>query len=67
MVTPDMDRTGYGLHTAEQAKTLLRRISERQGNVSVWLGDQVSIGGLRSFLTQADQAEGRCRALTEIG
>ena len=67
VVTPDMDRTGYGLHTAEQAKTLLRRISERQGNVSVWLGDQVSIGGLRGFLTQADQAEGRCRALTEIG
>ena len=67
VVTPDMDRTGYGLRTADQAKTLVRRISERQGNVSVWLGDQVSVTGLHSFLTQADQAEGRCRALTEIG
>lgn len=67
VVTPNMDRTGYGLRTAEQAQALVRRISQRQGSVSLWLGDQVSVAGLRSFLTQTAQAEGRCRALTETG
>ena len=67
VVSPQMDRTGYGLRTAEQAQALVRRISQRQGSVSLWLGDQVSLAGLRSFLTQTARAEGRCRALTETG
>ena len=65
LVTPDMDRTQYGLRTADQAKTLVRRISERRGNVVVWLGTEATPVGLRSFLTAVAQAEGRCRALTE--
>lgn len=65
VVTADMDRTRYGLQTQEQADTLVRRISERRGNVTVWLGTAVSAGGLRVFLSAAAQAEGSCRALSE--
>lgn len=65
VVTPNMDRTRYGLRTSDQAEYLVRRISDRQGSVTVWLGTSVNSTGLRSFLTKAAQAEGRCRALTE--
>ena len=65
VVTPDMDRTRYGLRGEEQADTLVRRISARQGNVTVWLGTTASSGGLRAFLRGVEQAEGSCRALTE--
>ena len=60
-----MDRTRYGLRGEEQADTLVRRISARQGNVTVWLGTTASSGGLRAFLRGVEQAEGSCRALTE--
>lgn len=65
VVMPDMDRTRYALRSADQAENLVRRISERQGSVTVWLGDSASSYGLRLFLDSAAQAEGRCRALSE--
>lgn len=65
VVTPDMDRTRYGLKTGAQADTLVQRISARRGNVTVWLGTAASSGGLRAFLRSVEQAEGSCRALTE--
>ena len=64
-VIPHMDCTAYGLRTGTQAETLVRRISEREGNVTVWLGKESSSNGLRAFLQAVDEAEGRCRALSE--
>ena len=61
----ELDRSGYDLHTASNAASLLRRISTRRGNVAVWLGDRASAAGLRAFLMAAGDAEGRCLAWTE--
>lgn len=61
----DMDRTAYALTSSAGAETLLRRVSARSGNVSVWLGESVSGTGLRSFLQKANQADDRCLAVTE--
>lgn len=54
-----------GARNADQAQTLLQRVSQRSGAVKVWLGEEWSVTGLRTFLRDAGEAEGRCRALTE--
>lgn len=64
VAAPDMDRAAYGL-TSGGAQALLQKITARRGDVSCWLGQNVSAGGLRAFLTAAETAEDRCLALTE--
>lgn len=61
----DLDRSGYGLRTSTNASTLLQRVSARRGDVSVWLGENVSAVGLRAFLSAAEDADGQCLAWTE--
>ena len=62
---PDLDRSGYGLHTLSEAINLLRRISSRRGDVTVWLGDTANDAGLRNVLHTTDSVDGSCLALTE--
>lgn len=62
---PDLDRERSGLWSAANAASLLRRISNRRGNVSVWMGDQAGAAGLRAFLTAAGEMDGQCLAWTE--
>jgi hypothetical protein len=62
---PDLDRTGYQLQGVAGANSLLRSISNRRGDVTVWLGDTAGAGGLRAFLAAAGNAEGQCLAWTE--
>ena len=50
---------------AAQAEALLERITARRGSVMVWLGENVSAGGLNAFLDLAQEAEDRCLAVTE--
>lgn len=64
-VTPDLDRTAYGLRSGSNASSLLKRVSAYQGDVTVWLGDTADAVGLRAFLLTAENADGRCLALTE--
>lgn len=64
-VSPDIDRTGYGLRSASNASSLLKRVSAYQDDVTVWLGDTADTVGLRAFLLAAGNADGRCLALTE--
>lgn len=64
-VTPDIDRTDYELQSSSNAASLLKRVSSYRGNVSVWLGDTADAAGLRAFLSAAENADGRCLALTE--
>lgn len=64
-VTPDIDRTDYGLRSSTNAASLLKRVSAYQGDVTVWLGDAADAVGLRAFLLTAENADGRCLALTE--
>lgn len=64
-VSPDIDRTGYGLRSASNAASLLKRVSAYQDDVTVWLGDTADTVGLRAFLLAAGNADGRCLALTE--
>ena len=53
------------LRTAAQAEALVQRISRRSGNVKVWLGQEAGVAGVSAFLRSVEDAEGRCRALTE--
>lgn len=62
---PDLDRSPYSLKSSSNAATLLQRVTNRRGNVSVWLGDSADGVGLRSFLSAARQADDQCLALTE--
>lgn len=62
---PDLDRGDSGLRTSSQVTSLLRRISARRGNVSVWLGDQADAAGLRALLAAAGEMDGHCLAWTE--
>lgn len=64
-VTPDLDRTAYGLRSGSNAASLLKRVSAYQDDVTVWLGDTADGVGLRVFLLAAEEADGRCLALTE--
>ena len=62
---PDLDRSAYSLKSSSNASTLLQRVNNRWGDVSVWLGDSANGIGLRAFLSAARQADDRCLALTE--
>lgn len=64
-LSPDMDRTEYPLSTAGAADTLLRRVNDYPGAVTVWLGDSAAPAGLGAFLAAVAAAEGRCLAMTE--
>lgn len=64
-VTPDIDRADYELQSSSNASSLLKRVSAYRGDVSVWLGDTADAVGLRAFLSAAENADGRCLALTE--
>lgn len=59
------DRGEYELRTASHASTLLRRISAKRGDVSVWLGSRADEAGLRAFLAAAGDVDGQCLAWTE--
>jgi len=61
----DLDRSSYDLHSGANAASLLQRVSDRRGDVTVWLGDSADAVGLRAFLAAAERAEGRCLAWTE--
>lgn len=64
---PDIDRSGYGLYSAANANSLLRRVLARKGdNVAVWLADRADALGLRYFLADVKKNEGQCLAWTEI-
>lgn len=63
---PDLDRSGYDLKSAGNAKTLLQRVLARKGDdVTVWLADRVDSVGLRNFLGTAESGDGHCLAWTE--
>lgn len=64
-LSPDMDRSAYGLSGTGQADTLLQRLESWSGAVSVWLGGDVSASGLGAFLSAADAAGDTCLAVTE--
>lgn len=64
---PQVDRSGHALRNASGAQSLVQRLAGRQGDVSVWLGEDVSPVGLRAFLAAAREAGGSCVAYTETG
>lgn len=57
-LTPDMDRTDYKLESAANAAALLKRVSARRRDVSVWLGTTASAAGVKEdcFLCSAGGA-----------
>lgn len=61
----DMDRSGYSLYNTSHAENLQNRLPARGRSVSVWLGESVSVSGLRAFLTLADEGDNRCLAWSE--
>ena len=62
---PDMNSESQGMLTSNSAAALLQKISSQRGDISVWLGENVSSVGLNAFLTAAYQAEDACVALVE--
>ncbi len=66
-LTPSLDRTDYKLEGSANANALLKRVSARRGDVSVWLGTTAAAAGLREFVIAAQTAGHYCRAMTEIG
>ena len=62
---PDMDRSAYSLADSASAGTLLKRVGERSGDVSVWVGDGTTAAGLRAFLAGLQSSGDQCRAMTE--
>lgn len=66
-LTPTLDRTAYQLESSSNAASLLKRVTSRRGDVSVWLGDTASAAGLRAFVTSAQSAGHSCGAMTEMG
>ena len=62
---PAMDSESQGLRSSSSASALLQKISSQRGDISVWLGDNVSAVGLNAFLAAAQQAEDACIALVE--
>jgi hypothetical protein len=61
----DLDRTGYDLRSTSNATSLLRRVSARRGDVTVWLADTANAVGLRALLAAAESGDGQCLAWTE--
>ena len=64
-LTPDLDRGEYPLSGSGAASTLLQRVNDHAGEVTVWLGDGVTAAGLGAFLSAAQAAGSRCMAVTE--
>lgn len=64
-LTPDMDRTDYKLESAANAAALLKRVSARRRDVSVWLGTTASAAGVKEFVSSAQREGHYCRAMTE--
>jgi len=64
-LVPDLDRSAYGLRSVSNANYLLSRIGARRGAVSVWLDAQLTVSGLRSFLSSAAAAGDILRRMTE--
>lgn len=62
---PELDRSNASLRSSAQAEALLTQLSQRRGDVTVWLGTAVTAGGLQAFLAAAETADGQCLALTE--
>ena len=62
---PDLDRSGYDLRSASNADSLLRALARRGDDVTVWLADRVDAAGLRNFLAEMKNDDGRCLAWTE--
>lgn len=62
---PDLDRSGYDLRSASNADSLLRVLARRGDDVTVWLADRVDAAGLRNFLAEMKNDDGRCLAWTE--
>ncbi len=65
LLAPDLDRSAFGLTTANGATTLLKRVTAHRGSAVVWLGEDVSASGLRAFLSAAESAQDSCLAMTE--
>jgi peptidoglycan/xylan/chitin deacetylase (PgdA/CDA1 family) len=65
VLTPTVDHSPYNLHNSAQAATLLSRVSDHRGSVSIWLDDNAAYAGLRAFLQAAKEAEAHCLAWTE--
>ena len=53
------------LHDNGQANLLLRVLARRGDDVTVWLADRVDALGLRNFLAEMKNDDGRCLAWTE--
>ena len=62
---PDLDRSGYDLRSASNADSLLRVLARRGDDVTVWLANRVDALGLRNFLAEMKNDDGRCLAWTE--
>lgn len=62
---PDLDRSSAPLADSASAAVLLRQVTGRSGDVSVWLGNGVTAAGLRSFLSEIRSTGDRCLAMTE--
>lgn len=58
-LSPDLDRSSYKLESASNAASLLKRITNRRGDVSVWLGATASAA--RSAGIRCRGPEGRTR------
>lgn len=65
-LTPGIDRSKYGLTSSGGAAVLLKQIGNRRSAVSVWLGNNVTAGALRTFLSSAGAEEDRLLSMTEI-
>lgn len=62
---PDLNRSQYDLYSASNADSLLRALARRGDDVTVWLADRVDAAGLRNFLAEIKNDDGRCLAWTE--
>lgn len=67
LLDPTLDRSAYGLGSSSAATALLKRVNDRRGAVSVWLGERVYPLPLRTFLKAARDGREYCLAMTETG
>lgn len=65
LLTPGIDRSGYGLASSSASSALLKQIGKRRGPVSVWMGSRVTAGALRTLLASAASEGDRLLAITE--
>lgn len=64
--TVQADLSEWSLQSRSASENLLKRIASRRGDVTVWLSDGVTAGGLRTFLAAVQEAGGVCAALREL-